>query len=334
MTKVKRRSFLTLLGGAAGAWPIAARAQQASGRTRRVGALIAQFETSAVGKAYAAAFEHGLTKRGWTIGRDLVIDYRWNIADPETARIATADLLRIGPDAILAHAIAAMNSVQQATRTVPVVFTGISEPVTRGYVASLARPGGNVTGFTNIEPSITGKLVELLKQIAPHTIRVAFMFSRAHDPVTALFERSAETAAVQFGLQFITVQVNEPEDIEAAFAKLGGEPGSALIVPPDTFVSYHHQLVAEQAARHKVPSIYALPFYIPVGGLIYYGPNVVDEFRRAAEYVDRILRGEKPADLAVQQPNKFDLAINLKTAHALGLEVPANLLALTDQVVE
>src|SRR5215469_669069 len=307
-SKLRRREFITLLGGATAAWPLAARGQQA--RMRRVAALIAHSETTTIGKSYAGAFEQGLSARNWTIGRDLAIDYRWDIADPERARAATTDLLRRSPDAILAHAIEAMAAVQQATHTVPVVFTGVSEPTAHGYVASLTRPGGNVTGFTNIEPSVVGKLVELLRDIAPRTVRIASIFSRASDPVTNMYTREVEAAAKRFGLAFVAFEVQEPADIEAAVARVGAEPTSALVVPPDTFVSNHHQLVVQLAARHKLPAIYALPFFIPVGGLIYYGPNVVDEFRRAAEYIDRILRGERPADLPVQMPNKFDLMIN------------------------
>jgi putative ABC transport system substrate-binding protein len=328
---MRRRDFIALLGGAAAGWPLGAAAQQPQ---RRVAALIAHSETTAIGKSYAAAFEQGLTARKWIIGRDLIIDYRWDIAEPERARAATSDLLRLSPDAILAHAIEAMNAVKLATQTVPVVFTGVSEPVTRGYVASLARPGGNVTGFTNLEPSVAGKLVELLRTIAPGTVRVASLFSRDSDPVTTMYTREIEAATQRFGLAFVALQVQEPSEIEAAIASVGAAPAGALVVPPDTFVSNHHQLVAELAARHKVPAVYALPFFVPVGGLMYYGPNVVDEFRRAAEYIDRILRGEKPADLPVQQAIKFDLAINMKTAKALSLTVPPSLLAIADEVIE
>ena len=188
---------------------------------RRAGALIAHFETSAVGKAYAAAFEKGLTERGWSIGRNLIIDYRWNIADPDIARAATAGLLGLAPDVILAHAIAAMNAVHEATRTVPVVFTGVSEPVTRGFVASFSRPGGNVTGFTNTEPSVMGKLVELIRQLAPRTTHITFLFSTVADPVAALYQHSFEAAVKQFGLQSAVIRVQTPADIQALIALLG-----------------------------------------------------------------------------------------------------------------
>jgi putative tryptophan/tyrosine transport system substrate-binding protein len=253
---MKRREFITLLGGAAAAWPIAARAQQGA-RMRRVGVLIAQAETTALAKAYVAAFELGLVGRAWAIGRDLTVDHRFAIADEAAARTATADLLRLGSEVILAHAVAAVEAARAATRTLPVVFVGISEPVTRGFVASLARPGGNLTGFSNIEPSIASKLVELIKQIAPRTTRVAFPFSLADDPVTSLFYRSVEMATAQLGLSSFRIQVQEPAELDAAIAKLGSEPGNSLLVAPDVFLSVNYQRIAELAARHKVPAIYA-----------------------------------------------------------------------------
>jgi putative ABC transport system substrate-binding protein len=244
------------------------------------------------------------------------------------------DLLQLPTEVILAHAILSVEAARQATRTVPIVFVGVSEPITRGYVASLARPGGNITGFTNIEPNVVGKLVELIKQIAPRTTRVALLFSYADDPVTMQFYRSVEMAAGQLGLSSLQVQVAALGELEAVITTLGSEPGTSLVIPPDVFLSVNYQRITEFAARHKVPAIYALPFAMTAGGLIYYGPDVGDEFRRAAEYVDRILRGEKPSDLPVQQPVKFNLAVNLKTARALGLDAPSNLLAIADEVIE
>jgi putative ABC transport system substrate-binding protein len=309
-------------------------ARTAAAARAAVGVLIAQGETTTVAKAYVAAFQQGLVRRAWAIGRDLTIDQRFAVADEVSARTATAELLRLGSEVILAHAVAAVEAARQATRTLPVVFVGISEPITRGFVASLARPGGNLTGFTNIEPSIAGRLVELIKQIAPRTTRVAFPFSLANDPMTSLFYRSVEMATAQLVLSSFRIQVQEPAELDTAIAKLGSEPGNSLLVAPDVFLSVNYQRIAELAVRHRVPAIYALPFAMSAGGLMHYGPDVTDQFRRAAEYVDRILRGEKPADLPVQQPTKFNLVINLKTARALGLEVPPTLLATADEVIE
>jgi putative ABC transport system substrate-binding protein len=331
---MKRRELISLLGGAAAAsslsWPLAARAQQPQ-RMRRIGVLMVTLEDSPESRARVAALQQGLEKLGWTVGRNLQIDYRWGISDEARATAATAELLRLAPDLLLANATAAGRAVQQATRTVPTVFAGISEPVALGLVASLARPGGNITGFTNLEPSVGGKLLEVLKEIDPRVTRVAFLSA---NPVTEIFYPSVELAAATLSMQTFIASVHEAADIEAVVTRLAREPGGGLIIPPDTFLAFHLKLVVELAARYRLPAIYPFRYFAAAGGLVSYGPDLVDQFRRAAAYVDRILRGEKPAELPVQQPTKFEFVLNIKTAKALGLTVPDKLLALADEVIE
>jgi ABC-type uncharacterized transport system substrate-binding protein len=313
-----RREFVALLGGAA-AWPLAAHAQQPE-RVRRIGVLMVGAES-----------DH--ENLGWIVSRNLQIDYRWSVSDDERAAAAAAELLRLIPDVVLASAPPALRAVQQTTRTTPIVFAAISEPVAQGFVASLAHPGGNTTGFASLEPTLGAKWLELLKEIAPHVTRVAAMRNPASAPIGAQFIHSAEAAASKLVLKTVEAQVHEPAEIEAVITKLGREPGGGLIILPDAFLSLHQRLVIDLAARHRVPAIY--PFrYFAGGGLVSYGPDVADQFRRAAGYVDRIFRGEKPADLPVQQPTKFELVINIKTAKALGLDVPPTLLARADEVIE
>jgi putative ABC transport system substrate-binding protein len=243
-------------------------------------------------------------------------------------------LLGLSPDVILAHSVGAVRAAQQATRTVPIVFTAVSEPVAQGFVAGLAHPGANITGFTNLEPSVGGKWLELLKEIAPRVTRVAFIFNPRSSPVTSLFIHSAQAAAPTLALQTIEAPVQQATEIEEAMARIGREPGGGLTLPPDTFTSSQHKLIVELASRYQLPAIYAFRDFAAAGGLVSYGPDVLDQFRRAASYVDRILRGEKPDDLPVQQPTKFEFVINLKTAKALGLDVPMHLQQLADEVIE
>jgi putative ABC transport system substrate-binding protein len=330
--QLKRRELITLLGGAA-AWPLAARAQQAE-RMRRIGVLMVLAESDPQSRRRIIAFQQGLEKLGWTVGRNLAVDYRWGVSDPEQARATTSELLSLAPDLILANAVSALRGAQQATRTVPIVFTGVSEPVAQGFVASLARPGGNTTGFTNLEPSVGGKWVELLKDIAPRVTHVAVMFNPASTSIAAQFVRSVEAAGAKFGLETVQASVHELAEIEVVLMRLGREPGVGLIFPPDTFTGLHHKLIVELAARYRLPAIYPFGYFAAAGGLVSYGPDVTDQFRRAATYVDRIFQGEMPGDLPVQQPTKFEFAINLKTAKALGLQIPDKLLALADEVIE
>jgi putative ABC transport system substrate-binding protein len=330
---MKRREFISLLGGAAAAWPLAARAQQ-SDRVRRIGVLMNTSDSDPESQVRIAAFQQGMEKLGWTIGRNIQIDYRWGIGDVERTRAAAAELLRLAPDVILSNATTATAVLQQATRTIPIVFVVVSEPVALGFVESLARPGGNMTGFAYLEPSLGAKWLELLKEIAPRITRVAIIYNPKTAPNAALFSRSAEMAAKRFAIDPITISLDEASGIEPIMTSVGREPGHGLIFPPDTFSTVHRKLIVELAARHQLPAIYFQRPFTSEGGLVSYGADIPDLFRRAASYLDRILRGEKPADLPVQQPTKFELVINLKTAKALGLDVPPMLLALADEVIE
>ncbi|SDR58119.1 putative ABC transport system substrate-binding protein [Rhizobiales bacterium GAS113] len=330
---MRRREFIMLVGSAAVAWPLAARAQQPE-RMRRIGVLIVVSENDPESRTRVTAFQQGLEKLGWTVGRNVQIDYRFDISDDERARAATADLLRLAPDLMVANSGAALRAVQEATRTVPIVFVAVSEPVAQGFVASLARPGGNTSGFANLEPSVGAKWLELLREIAPRVTRVAFMFNPEASPVAPLFIPSADAAAPKFGMEMVMAPVHEPAEIEAVMTRLGGEPGAGLIIPPDTFMAFHYKLIIELAARSRMPAIYAFRFYAAAGGLVSYGPDIDDQFRRAAGYVDRILRGEKAGDLPVQQPTKFEFVINLRTAKALGLTITPSILARADEVIE
>jgi putative tryptophan/tyrosine transport system substrate-binding protein len=330
---MRRREFVALVGGAAAGWPLTARAQE-SDRMRRIGVLIVPSQDDPQSRARVTALQQGLSELGWMVGRNLQIDYRFGISDDEPARAAAADLLRLGPDVVIANSPPAVRAVQAADNTIPIVFVAVSEPVALGLVASLARPGGNTTGFTNAEPSLGGKWLELLKEIAPQVIRAAFIFSPTGGPTGPMFIRSAEQATRKIAIEVVTVPVHTSDEIEAAMAKLGRQPGSGLIFPPDTFTTRHHKLIVELAADNRLPAIYAFRYFAVAGGLASYGPDVVDQFRRAGKYVDRILRGEKAGDLPVQQPTKFEFVVNLKTAKALGITVPSTLLAAADEVIE
>jgi ABC-type uncharacterized transport system substrate-binding protein len=327
----KRREFFKILGGAA-AWPHAALAQQPE-RSMRIGVLMVLAENDPQSHARVAALQQGLEKLGWTVGRNLAIDYRWGVSDVEQARAVASELLSLAPDLIVANAVSAARGAKLATRTVPIVFTGVSEPVTQGFVASLARPGGNITGFTNFEPGIGGKWVELLKEIAP-VMRIVVMFNPASTSAAEQFIRSIEVAAAKFRLETIEARVHEAAEIEPVLTKLGHEPGFGLVLPPDSFTGFHHKLIIELAGRFRLPAIYPFRYFADAGGLISYGPDVTDQFLRAAGYVDRIFRGEAPGDLPVQQPTRFELVINLKTARALGIDVPPTLLASANEVIE
>jgi len=332
-TFVGRRQFISALGGAAVAWPLATRAQQ-SDRMRRIGVLILNSENDPQGRDKTTALQQELERLGWRIGRNLQIDYRWGASQPERAQAAAIELLGLNPDAIVANSVSAAHAAQQATSTVPIVFTAVSEPISLGLVASLSHPGGNITGFTNLEPSVGAKWLELLKGIAPQVKRVGFLFNPDSTPATQLFYRAIEGATAKFAVDSTMVPVRQSEDIESAMNKLGAQPGVGLIAQPDTFLANHAKQIVDLAAKVRVPVIYPFDFYTTDGGLISYGPDVVDQFRQAASYIDRILKGEKPTDLPVQQPTKFKLVINAKTAKLLDLRVPDNLLAIADEVIE
>jgi putative ABC transport system substrate-binding protein len=329
---IRRRKFLaTLLGGAA-AWPFAARAQQGE-RVRPIGVLMNTAADDPEGKARNAAFERGLQELGWTDGRNVRIDYRWGAGDADRIRRYAAELVSLSPDIILTVGSATAGPLLQATRTVPIVFVQAPDPVGAGFVDSLARPGGNATGFTLFEYGISGKWLELLKEIAPRVTRVAVL----RDPAIAAGTGqlgAIQSAAPSFGVELSPLGVRDPGEIERAITAFARSSNGGLIVTVSTLAGVHRDLIVTLAARYKLPAVYYARYIVAGGGLISYGPDFVDQHRRAAGYVDRILKGEKPADLPVQAPTKYELAINLKTAKALGLDVPPTLLARADEVIE
>jgi putative ABC transport system substrate-binding protein len=329
---MRRREFIALLSGVAASWPRSARPQQAD-RVRRIGVVIVYAESDPEAQTRVADLQQGLEKRGWTIGRNVRIDYRWGINNVERTKAAIAEFLPLAPDVILASTSQAVVALQQATRTVPIVFTAIYEPVAQGFVQSLAHPGGNTTGFTLVEATVGAKWLELLKEIAPHLARIAFMFD-PNNPGPMQSYRSVEAAAPDHAVEVVKTPVHGPAEIEAAMTTLGRQPGSGLIVPPDGLLVGYRELIIELAARYRLPAIYGLSSFTDQGGLATYGVNVAEQFRQAAEYVDRILRGEKAGDLPVQQPTKYELIINLKTAKALGLTIPESFMLRADKVIE
>ena len=332
MFDIGRREFITLLGGAAATWPVAARAQQ-DRRVRWIGALTVDTDSEKPGLERATAFEEGLAALGWNVGRNVAIDYRWAVTDIEKGRSAVRQVLRLSPDLILVNGGPALTAAQQATRTVPIVFTGVSEPVDRGFITSLARPGGNTTGFANMEATVGGKWLELFKEIVPGAVRLRVVFNPASSFAKAFF-RSAETAGDKLSIQVSAAHVHDLPEIEAAVSAIGRAPGTGLILPPDGFTPAYGRQILSLIGRYGIPTITSNRSFVVDGALVSYGPNVLDPIRRAATYVDRILKGENPAELPVQNPTKYDLVINLKTAKALGIDVPPTLLARADEVIE
>ena len=330
---MRRRDFITLLSGAAVAWPLAARAEQPNSM-RRVGVFMNLSEADPEGQVRVAVLRQALEKLGWTVGSNLAIDYRWGVGDEDWTRVAVADLVRSAPDVILANGGPSIPPLLQATRTIPIVFTLVSEPVALGFVASLARPGGNITGFTNLEPTVGSKWLELLKEMASRVTRFAVMFNPETSTIGAQIFGSAKPAAQRFAVELVEARVRQPTDIETTIAALAREQRGGLIVAPDSFTQYHRKLVLDLAVRYKLPAIYPYRYYADEGGLMSYGVDTYDQYRQAAGYIDRILRGEKPADLPVLQPTKFELVINLKTAKALGLTVSRDMQLIADEVIE
>jgi ABC-type uncharacterized transport system substrate-binding protein len=328
---MKRRTFITLLGGAAAAWPLAARAQQPA-QVRRIGVLMPFAADDPEYQTRVAAFHQALALLGWTIGRNVRVDTRWATANAADIRRHAAELVALAPDVILAHGASSVGPLLQATRTVPIVFPVISDPVAAGYVESLARPGGNVTGFMIFEYSMGGKWLELLKQIAPGVTRAAVL----RDPTQSGASQftAIQTVAPSLRVEVSPVNTRDAGEIERAVAAFARAPNGGLIVTAGPAVTLHRELIITLAARHKLPAVYYERFFAVAGGLISYGPDYVDQYRRAAGYVDRILKGEKPADLPVQAPTKYETVLNLKTAKALGLDVPAAVLARADEVIE
>jgi ABC-type uncharacterized transport system substrate-binding protein len=328
---MRRREFILLIGGAAATWPLAARAQEPSG-VRRIGVLM-NISDDPEGKARLAAFRQSLEQLGWIDGRNVRIDTKWADGDVERIRRLATEMVAQSPDVILATGSAAAAPLLQATRTVPIVFVNTPDPVGAGYVKSLARPGGNATGFLLFEYSIGAKWLDLLKQIAPEVNRVAVLRDATISAGLGQYG-AVQSAAASFGVEASAIDLRDVSEIERDIAAFATTPGGGLIVSASPVATRHRDLIVKLAARHKLPAIYYERFFVAEGGLISYGPNIVDQYRRAPSYVDRILRGEKPADLPVQAPTKYELVINLKTAKALSLDVPNTLIGRADQLIE
>jgi putative tryptophan/tyrosine transport system substrate-binding protein len=329
---MKRRDFMMLLRGAAAAWPLAARAQQPD-RMRRIGVLMNVAADDPEAPARVGAFSQGLAELGWTIGRNVRIDYRWYAGNADAARKYAAELDALAPDAVLASGTLGVTAIQQLTRPVPIVFTLVADPVGAGIVDSLARPGGNATGFMLFEYSLSGKWVELLKQIAPRMTRAAVLRDQTNPAGIAQFG-AIQAVAPSLGVQVSPINVRNANEIESGIATFARTANGGLIVTGSAIATVHHHLITKLAAQYRLPAIYSNRLFVAGGALISYGPDRVDQYRRAASYVDRILKGEKPADLPVQAPTKYELVVNLKTAKALGLSVPPTLLATADEVIE
>jgi putative ABC transport system substrate-binding protein len=330
MSGMKRREFITLLGGAAAMCPVAAWAQQSA--IRRIGVLLGFAESDHGAQSGLAGFREELRKLGWMEGRNIEVDTRW--ATAESMQSFAKELVALQPDFILTSSTPATAAVLQQTHIIPIIFVMVSDPVGSGFVASLPRPGGNVTGFTAIEGSLGGKWVELLKEIAPQIARVVFMFNPAMATYAEYYLHPFKVAAASIGVEAVVAPVHDVSELESVVTTQAREPNSGLIIMPDAFIIGHGAEITSLAARYRVPAVYWSRFFAELGGLISYGPNGVDEYRRAASYADRILKGTKPSELPVQAPVKFELVINLKPARTLGLEIPPTLLARADEVIE
>jgi putative tryptophan/tyrosine transport system substrate-binding protein len=333
MVHMTRRQSIALLGGAAVAWPLAVHAQQAD-RMRRVGVLMAYAESDGEGQAFVAEFQKGLQKLGWAEGRNIQFDYRWTALDAELTQRFAKELTALQPDLIFSHNTPTTAAVLQQTRTIPIIFAVVADPVGSGFVESLPRPGGNVTGFINLEPAMAGKWLELLKEIAPQVNRVAFLFHPETATYAEYYLKPFKAAAVSFAVDAVAAPVHDRSELESVIAAQAREPNGGLIAMPDSFLNAHRGEITSLALRYGLPAIYPYRFFPQVGGLLSYGSDQYDNFRRAAIYADRILRGTKPNELPVQIPFKFDLVINLKTAKALGLDVPFLFQQRADEVIE
>jgi putative ABC transport system substrate-binding protein len=329
---MRRRAFITLLGGVA-AWPLAARAQQGE-RVRRVGVLMHTVPDEPDSQARIAAFERGLQEAGWVVGRNLRIDVRWGSGDEARLRKGAADLIALAPDVLVAGVGPTTGTLQRATRTIPIVFAQGLDPVGNGFVTSLARPGGNTTGFNQFEYGLSGKWVELLKEFAPQIARMAVIRDLGGGPAGIGQWAVIQSVASPMGVELTPIQSRHSDETQRAISAFAGTPNGGLIVAVGSIATIQRELIIALAAQHKLPTVYPYRFFVEAGGLISYGPNLVNLYRGAATYVDRILKGEKAGDLPVQNPTKFELAINLKTAKALGLTVPPSLLARAAEVIE
>ena len=330
---MKRREFIKLFGGAAAAWPLGARAQQGE-RIRQIGVLMGALETDPQYQGFVVAFREGLHKIGWVDGRNIRLDTRWAGLDLEVTKRLAKELIVLQPDLILSNNTPTTLALLQQTHIIPIIFGTVADPVGSGFVASLARPGGNATGFATIEGSLGGKWLELLKEIAPKVSRAAFVFNPTTAPYAEYYLSSFKAAATSFGIEALTSPVRDKFELESAIAGQAREPNGALIVLNEEFTITHRAEIVSLAERHRLPAVYPFRFFSELGGLLSYGVDLTDNFRRAAPYADRILKGTKPSELPVQAPVKFDLVINLKTAKALGLDVPLQLQQRADDIIE
>ena len=330
--KLKRREFIALVGGAAAAWPLAARAQQAL-RVRRVGVLMGAVESDPARRSQLAAFRGALAKLGWREGSNLGIEVRWG-ADPELCARYAAELVALGPEVLLADSSPSLEALHRQTRTIPIVFVTVADPVGQGFVANLAHPGGNITGFSVFDAPMASKWLEMLTQITPPVTRVAMLFNPATTPYANLILQAMEEAAPSFAVAVRAAPVNSDSEVDAVMAALAREGRGGVLVLTSIFTATNRDAIITLAARHRLPAVYAFPFFAEAGGLMSYGVDVADVHRRAADYVNRILNGDKPGDLPVQTPTKFHLVINLKTARALDITVATSLLAIADEVIE
>ena len=329
---MRRREFITVLGGAA-TWPLAAHAQP-SEKVRRVGVLIPYAEADPEASLRVTALREALLKLGWTENRNIRFEHRWFVSDTETIPKLAREIVDSRPDVILADTTVVTGAVLHETRTIPVVFVQVSDPVGSGFVASFRHPGGNATGFNNLPPTLTTKWLELFMEIVPRTARVMYLFNPPTSPYAQRFLEALKAAASPIGVQIIASPVYDSAGIETAIARFAGEPDSGLIVLPSTFILTHRDLISALAERYRIPAIYAFRYYSESGGLVSYGNVPADAYRQAATYIDQILRGEKPADLPVQMSVKFELVVNLKTAKAMGLKIPESFLVRADKVIE
>jgi putative ABC transport system substrate-binding protein len=329
---IRRREFIALLSGAA-AWPLAARAQRPA-RPRRVGVLVILDQGSPEVQGWFAAFHEALGKLGWTEGQNITFDYRWVAADPTFMQQAARELVASQPDLIVSPSSPTTAALLQQTRTIPIVFFQVVDPVGQGFAASLSRPGGNATGLVNLEASMAGKWIELLKQVAPRMTRAAIPFHTASTPYADIYLSYFKSTAPAFGVEVVAAPAQDLAGFEAAVAAQAREPNTGIFPMPSAFVSTRLSEIAAMMAQHRVPAIYSIRQFATAGGLLSYGNDITDNYRRAATFVDRILKGEKPSELPIQFPVKFELVINLKTARTLGLEIPTTLLATADEVIE
>jgi putative tryptophan/tyrosine transport system substrate-binding protein len=332
MPCIRRRDFITLLGGTAAAWPLAARAQQPE-RMRRIGLLLGFPEADVEGEASVAAFQQRLQELGWAIGRNIRIDIRWAGGEPDKARTFAKELVSASPDLIVPTSNLVTAILQKETSTIPILFVLVGDPVGSGFVTSLARPGGNITGFAIFETAIAGKWLEILKEIAPRVSRVGFIL-HPETPVHVGFLRAAEAAAPSLGLEIIALGVHTRSDIERAITQFAAGDNGGLIGAPHAITLENRDIIIRLASHYRLPAVFGPRYYATSGGLVAYGPDPISLFQQAPQYVDRILRGAKPSELPVQFPTKYELAVNLKTARSIGLDVPSTLLARADEVIE